>query len=89
MTYLRKAEFVSSGEVPSRHLTERKVYCCFENVCDREQFSHLARQVLLHDSKVLSDAYLHATKAPHGYMVLDLSQDMNDSLRFRTCVFPK
>jgi len=54
-----------------------------------EQFSHLARQVQPHDIKGLSDAYLHATKAPHGYLVLDLSQDIDDSLRFRTCNFPK
>jgi hypothetical protein len=56
-------------------------------VRDREQFSHLARQVLPHDSKGLSDAYLNATEEPHGYLVLDLSQDTNDRLRFRTCIF--
>jgi hypothetical protein len=61
----------------------------FENVRDREQFSHLARQVLPHDSKGLSDAYLNATEEPLGYLVLDLSQDTNDRLRFRTCIFPE
>jgi hypothetical protein len=58
-----------------------------KNVHDREQFSHLERQVLPHDSKGLSDAYLNATEEPHGYLVLDLSQDTNDRLRFRTCTY--
>ena len=61
----------------------------FENVRYRKQFSHLARQVLPHDSKGLSDAYLNATEEPLGYLVLDLSQDTNDRLRFRTCIFPE
>ena len=59
-----------------------------KNVRDRDQFSHLARQVLPHDSKGLLLAYLHATKAPYGYLLLDLSEDTDDSLRFRTCIFP-
>jgi hypothetical protein len=58
-------------------------------VRDKKQFSHLALQVLPHDSKVLSDAYLNATEEPHGYLVLDLSQDTNDRLWFRTCIFPE
>jgi len=58
-------------------------------VRDREQFSHLARQVLPHDSKGLSDTNLHATEEPYGYLVLDLSQDTDDRLRFGTCIFPK
>jgi hypothetical protein len=57
-----------------------------KNVRDREQFLHLARQVLPHDCKGLPDAFLHATKAPHVYLVLDLSQETDDSLRFRTCI---
>jgi len=57
------------------------------NVRDRDQFSHLARQVLPHDIKGLLQAYLHATEASHGYLLLDLSQDTDDSLRFRTSIF--
>ena len=32
----------------------------------------------------LYDSSLHANSKPHGYLVLDLSQDINDFLRFRT-----
>jgi hypothetical protein len=66
-----------------------KYIVVLKNVREREQFSHLARQVLPHDNKGLSDAYLNATVEPHGYLVLDLSQDTNDILRFRTCIFPE
>jgi len=34
-------------------------------------------------------AYLDATQRPNGYVNLDLTQDKNDDLRFRTNVFPK
>ena len=37
----------------------------------------------------LYDSYLDATSSPHGYLVLDLSQDINDRLRFRTEMFPE
>jgi len=40
-------------------------------------------------SKVISDAYLNSTEEPHGYLVLDLSQDTNDRLRIRTYIFPE
>jgi len=59
-----------------------------KNVRDREQFLHLARQVQPHDSNGLLQAYLHATEATRGYLLLELSQDTDESLRFRTCIFP-
>ena len=55
---------------------------------DRDQFSHLARQVMSHDCKGLLQAYSHATEATHVYLLIDLSQDTDDSLRFQTCIFP-
>ena len=36
----------------------------------------------------LYDSYLHATSRPLGYLVLDLSQDINDHLQFRTEIIP-
>jgi len=58
-----------------------KYIVALKTVHDRYQFPHLARQVLPHDSKGLSQAYLHATIALHGYVLLDLSQDTYDSFR--------
>jgi hypothetical protein len=73
----------------SRHFTDisLKYLVLFKNVRDKFQFSHLARQVFPEDSDGLYRAYLAATQ-PHGYLVLDLSQDRDDRLRFRTNIFP-
>jgi hypothetical protein len=48
----------------------------------------LARHVHPEGPKKLYNAYLNATKRPHGYLVLDLAQDTDGRLRFRTCIFP-
>ena len=60
-----------------------------KNVRDRSPLSRLAQQVYPKDSVDLYDSYLDATSRPHGYLVLDLSQDINDLLRFRTEIFPE
>jgi len=76
----------------TQNLFRQGKYCCdisqnakyivvLINVRDRDQFSHLVRQILPHDSKGLLQEYLHATEAPHGYVVLGLSQDTDDGLR--------
>jgi len=36
----------------------------------------------------LYNAYLNATQEPYGYLLLDLTQNKNDGLRFRTNIFP-
>ena len=64
-----------------------KYLVLLENVTDRSQFSRLA-QVYPKHSGDLYDSYLHATAKPHGYLVLDLSQDIKHLLRFRTEIFP-
>ena len=60
----------------------------FKNVRDKRQFSYLANQVLPEDSSGLFKAYLDAMTRPHGYLLLDLTQDSEDRYRFRTNVFP-
>jgi hypothetical protein len=40
------------------------------------------------NSPGLYKAYLEATKRPHGCLILDISQDTDDLLRFRTNIFP-
>jgi hypothetical protein len=59
----------------------------FKNVRDKHQFLDLVRQVRPEVPKELYKAYLKAPKIPHGYLVLDLAQDTDDRLRFRTCIF--
>jgi len=50
---------------------------------------YLANQLYPEDSIWLYDAYLDATQRPHGYLILDLTQDTDDGLRFRTNIFPE
>ena len=45
--------------------------------------------MLPEDSSGLFKAYLDATKRPHGYLLLDLTQDSEDRYRFRSNVFPR
>jgi len=49
---------------------------------------YLASQVYPEDSVGLYNAYLDATKEAYGYLVLDLTQNTNDGLRFRSHIFP-
>ena len=59
----------------------------FKNIRDKKLFMYLASQVYPEDSVDLYNAYLDATKEPHGYLVLDLTQNTNDGLRFRSHIF--
>jgi hypothetical protein len=54
----------------------------------KNQFAYLARQVYPEDSNRLYESYLDATRNPHGYLLLDLAQDTDERLRFRTLIFP-
>jgi len=49
---------------------------------------YLAHQLYPEDSIGFYNAYLDATQRPHGYIILDLTQDTNDGLRLRTNIFP-
>jgi len=59
-----------------------------KNVREKNQFLYLARQAYPEDSHSLYDAYRDATRQPHEYPTLDFAQDRDDTLRFRTYVFP-
>jgi len=65
-----------------------KYLVLLKNVRDKNQFMFLARQVYPENSASLYKAYLDATQRPHGYLLLDLSQDNDDRLRFRTDIYP-
>ena len=62
-----------------------KYLILLKNVRDRSQFSRLAQQVYPKNSVDLYDSFLDATSKPHGYLVLDLSQDIHNL--FRTDIF--
>jgi hypothetical protein len=59
-----------------------------KNVRDKNQFTHLARQVHPQNSASMYEAYLVAIEKPHGYFIWDFAQDTDNLLRYRTNVFP-
>jgi len=60
----------------------------YKNPRDKTQISYLARQMYPKNSKFLEEAYHDATKAPHGYLLIDLKQATPDELRVQTNIFP-
>jgi len=65
-----------------------KYLVLLKNVRDENQFMFLARQVYPENSASFYKAYLDVTQRPHGYLLLDLSQDTDDRLHLRTDIFP-
>jgi len=59
-----------------------------KNVRDKKQFMYLANQVYTEDILGLYNAYLDAKQRLHGYLILDLTQDTDDGLRFWTNIIP-
>jgi hypothetical protein len=59
-----------------------------KNTRDKQQFTHLARQVYPENSTSLYESHLDATEEAYGYLVLDFAQDTDDKLRYRTHIFP-
>lgn len=64
-----------------------KYIVVFKNPRDKSQFFHLARQIYPENSSELLKIYKEITQPPHGYLLIDLTQDTNDVLRFRADIF--
>lgn len=62
-------------------------YVIFKNPRDRLQFETFARQVNPHQRRSLIKAYDDATREPHGYLLIDFTQDCPDHMRYRTHIF--
>ena len=54
-----------------------------------KQFIYLANRVYPEDSIRLYNSHLDATQRLHGHLILDLTQDANDGLRYRPNIFPR
>ena len=64
-----------------------KYIVLFKNPRDKQQFSHLARQIYPENSRELMRVYNEVMETPHAYFIIDLTQDCNELLRFRTDIF--
>jgi hypothetical protein len=60
----------------------------FKNPRDASQVAILARQMYYGKSQFVVEAYEDATKDPHGYLLIDLRPDTDDTYRIRTKIIP-
>lgn len=71
----------------ARELTlSTKYLILFKSPRDRTQFNYLARQVS-ENPKELIKVYNEVTKEPYSYLLVDLTQETLDFLRYRTDIF--
>lgn len=66
-----------------------KYLIIFKNPRDQQQFQFVARQIYPENYKDLVRIYKEITFSPHNYLLIDLTQAINDNLRFRTDIFNK
>lgn len=66
-----------------------KYLVVFKNPRDKAQFNHLARQIYPENVGMLQKMYKSITANGHSYLFIDLTQGINDILRFRTNIFNK
>ena len=59
----------------------------FKNVRDATQVHCLARQMFPKNSEAMMQGYKDATGKPYGYLLVDLTQSMDDRYRLRTKIF--
>lgn len=55
----------------------------FKSIRDSASFSYLARQLIPGNSHWLIEAFLHATQKPYSCLLIDLTQGIDDRLRYR------
>jgi len=76
------------GSYPRNISLNAKYLVLLKNVRDKNQSMFLAYQVYPENRTSLYKPYLKSTQRYYRYLILDLSQDTNDRLRFRTNIFP-
>ena len=59
-----------------------------KNNRDRAQIRHLASQVYPGNTKFLIEAFKDATQLPFSYLLLDFKNDISETIRIRTGIFP-
>lgn len=64
-----------------------KYLVLFKNPRDKSQILPLARQIFPENPSSFVKVYKEATSKAYGYLFMDLTQAVNDILRFRTDVF--
>ena len=65
-----------------------KYFILFKNPRDARQITFLARQMFPAYPDFLPDAFRQATSRPHGYLIVDLTQQTSEQHRLVTNIFP-
>lgn len=74
----------------TRNITLNTQYIVyFKNPRDLSSISHLTRQIDPSNSKNLQTLFNDVTKQPHSYIVIDLTQETPEILKYRTDIFNK
>ena len=60
----------------------------FNNPRDRSQISHIGRQMFPGNSKFFEEAFFDATNKPHGYILVDLTQETPEDQRIQSSILP-
>ena len=60
----------------------------FKNPRDSAQINYLAQQAYPRESKFLVESYLDATRLPHSYLVINLTQECEQWMRVCSNIFP-
>lgn len=77
--------FPAGKEARTRSLNTH-YFVIFKNPRDKQQFEILARQISPRHSKSLIAVYEDATRNPHGYLLIDFTQECPDEIRYRSNV---
>ena len=82
VVYLTQNLFFKNKQTRTLSLNSHYIVL-FKNARDATQVANLARQ-----STFMIEAFKNATSAPYGYLLINLKQETDDKVRFRTGIFP-
>jgi len=60
----------------------------FKNPRDKSAIKYLANQLMPVGPQFVGEVYEDALREPYSYLLIDLHQQTNDAIRFRTNIFP-
>lgn len=63
-------------------------FVLLKNPRDQSAIKYLAQQIAPSNTTFILDTYKHALQEPFSYLLIDLHQQTNDIIRFRTNIFP-
>ena len=60
----------------------------FKNPRDRSAIKYLAQQIMPNNTQFVLKTFDNALKSAYSYLIIDLHQQTNDNIRYRTNIFP-